>query len=390
MERNIWARVLMAVVAAMALAAPAHAQATCHVNAESPGGNWDRHGGDLRSTRHQTAEETIGVGNVADLEVAWTWSTGEDGGFLTNSTIVGTCVFVTNEPQFNPGRVYAINVDTGELVWSQDGLPGNDPVTSGPWGAPSGAPVVVDGRVHVNMTGAGPDGQAAYATAFDAATGERLWVSEPISFGYTARSQSSPGVWDGVHFIATVGPDNDFNSKEGYAFLDAATGETLLKRTTLTPEQIAAGYTGGRHLDPAGDRPGDRDALRRHREPQLRAADRVRQLDPQDRHEPRDARGPQPRLRRDPRHLPRRPRQLAGRALRRLQHCQSPANPQGNSGFNFMCGQLDVDFGAGPIIIETPDGRTLLAEPQKSGSIHVVDTATMTRVWAQYMTYPWG
>jgi outer membrane protein assembly factor BamB len=63
-----------------------------------------------------------------------------------------------------PGRLYKMRADTGELVWKRWLLRTRT-------GQSEGAPLVVDGRVYVTAT----RGPGAYLVAYNARTGRRLW-----------------------------------------------------------------------------------------------------------------------------------------------------------------------------------------------------------------------
>src|SRR5687768_2939233 len=104
-----WRLVLLVMVlCAVALpGAPALGAATCDTTVATPGGDWRHFGGDVSSTRHQTAEDAIGPDTVGDLEVAWTYGNGAGGGYITSTVVAGNCVFFTDEPAFGSNYVYA-------------------------------------------------------------------------------------------------------------------------------------------------------------------------------------------------------------------------------------------------------------------------------------------
>jgi outer membrane protein assembly factor BamB len=382
------------VLCAIALpGAPAVGAGVCDTTATTPGGDWRRFGNDIWSTRNQTQEKTIGIDNVADLEVAWSFANGAGAGYITSTVVAGNCAFFTDEPAFGQAWVYAVNVNTGKLVWKSDALANVKPdPNSGVWGG-RGAPVVVDGRVHVNVTTPkGPDGNAAIATAFDAATGKRLWTSKPISFGYTTNNLSGPGVFDGVHFIATIGPDVDRNAREGFALLDAKTGRTLLKRTTVPPEDYERGYVGGGMwttpaIDPttgylyiSSDNPNMSEDEHAYSNAILKI-DIARERDGK----------PNPEFGEiDDSYKGNADNELFPGGYNNPV-CEAIADNSGqpNGWAPYPCGQLDVDMGTSPTLIRHPSGRLMVAASQKSGTFHVVDADRMDRVWSKRMMgYP--
>ena len=387
--------------------APVGAQAVCDPNAPTPGGDWRYFGGDVSSTRNQTSETTIGPDTVGALEPAWTYGNGAGRGFITSTSVAGNCAYFTDESAFGTGYVYAIDVNTGERVWESLALDGVEPnYGANGWGGRS-APTIVDGRVHVNVTTPnGPNGNAAIAVAFDAATGERLWTSDPVSFGYTTNNLSGPGVWDGLHFVATIGPDIDRRAREGYAIVDAATGDTLHARTTVPPEDYERGYVGGGMwtspaIDPetgylyiATDNPNMSEEEHAYSNAIIKV-DLARQ---------RDAQG----------------NPITGQTTITNPDfgdvvdsykgdtdnwlvpggyenpvCTTLTNGpvtipffQGNGWSPYPCGQLDVDLGASPTLIRHPSGRLFVATSQKSGTFHMVDAVRMDRVWKRTMIGP--
>src|SRR5687768_3300966 len=124
--RSRSAVIALALMGLSLMAAPASGQAVCDTSVDTPGGDWRRFGNDVWSSRHQTQESTIGVDNVANLEVAWTFSR-DDAGYLVSAVVAGNCAFFSDEPAFGRAWVYAVNVDTGELVWRQPALADVEP-----------------------------------------------------------------------------------------------------------------------------------------------------------------------------------------------------------------------------------------------------------------------
>lgn len=96
--------------------------------------NWICVGGDRQCTRFSTLDQ-IHVGNVAQLEVAWTYRTGElvDGiGSTIECTplIVDGVMYITTADR----RVVALNAASGEVIWEfdpQDNGPPAGPLASG-------------------------------------------------------------------------------------------------------------------------------------------------------------------------------------------------------------------------------------------------------------------
>jgi quinoprotein glucose dehydrogenase len=92
----------------------------------SAGRDWRAYLGNTAST-HYSVLDQINRGNVAKLQVAWTYETGDKGEFQTNNLIVDGVLY-TASPSRN---VIALNAATGKALWKfdpkteRDGLPGN-------------------------------------------------------------------------------------------------------------------------------------------------------------------------------------------------------------------------------------------------------------------------
>jgi polyvinyl alcohol dehydrogenase (cytochrome) len=108
-----------AALAALAAGVPAPAAAApmpgC-ATSERPGGEWRSYGRDYNNSRTQFQEKIISAADAPMLTPAWTFSTAASGG---EGDITGTpavadgCMYVAT----NAGWVFAVNADTGKLVW---------------------------------------------------------------------------------------------------------------------------------------------------------------------------------------------------------------------------------------------------------------------------------
>src|SRR5215211_8247425 len=88
------------------------------------GGLWPSAGHDLRNTRFQNTESTIGVANAANLAMKWQFTTGSD--VSATPAVDDTAVYVPDWA----GNLYALDRNTGALLWSRQiadytGVPGD-------------------------------------------------------------------------------------------------------------------------------------------------------------------------------------------------------------------------------------------------------------------------
>src|ERR1700687_1285565 len=77
--------------------------------------DWPVYGGAPENT-HYSALAQINRGNVKQLQVAWTFDTGESGGLQTSPIIVGDVLYAYSPSQ----RVIALDAATGKLLWKFD------------------------------------------------------------------------------------------------------------------------------------------------------------------------------------------------------------------------------------------------------------------------------
>jgi len=337
-----------------ALAAPA---AGCATRA-APGGEWTSYGGDLAQTNTQRAERTLGAANVAELAVAWTVAANAG---QSVPVVAGGCAYVVGG-----GTLTALDVATGRTVWSFPAFPG--------CGAQIGsycpqAPHVVNGRVHVH----GSENGKVRAKAFHARTGEPLWSSTGLSWGYDVHQLASAKVARGLSILFGTGPDFDPKARPGFALLDERTGRVRAQRAMVPDSLAKQGYSaGGVWATPAVDAArgyvyaGTANPYSSKEEP--RYSNSIIKIDI------------------DPR------RRTFGRVvssykgdpdvLTQLQY-ESPSCQVLGPVVTFgpvPCAQTDSDFGAGPTLF-THKGKRYLAEAQKSGVLHVLDPDTMRLRW---------
>ena len=111
------------------------------------------------SMDRNASDSSINAGNVANLEVAWTYALDASGsyGAITMNPLVSNGVMYVQDMMNN---VHAVDAESGEMMWRTD----FNTTTVGPNGLSIGYGVIAAGL-----------GDTAEAVAVDAATGEELW-----------------------------------------------------------------------------------------------------------------------------------------------------------------------------------------------------------------------
>lgn len=232
----------------------AKSQAQC-AKADHPGGDWPSLNQGLDNSRHQRAESTIGTKQAAALAPAWTFNVADYGatdGIRTTPIVYQGCVYVAvGMGYLGPrGDVFALNADTGELVWHVQtegsilGLAGDNGLI---YATPSDG---TRGDVDTPVVTEDYAPAGSFAIALDAQTGEMRWKSERLDDGDAHNGtfvNASPVVYKAggrkLLFVPLAGGSGD-GARVPMWFLDAMTGETVRKAYSLTDAEYEAGYGG--------------------------------------------------------------------------------------------------------------------------------------------------
>ncbi|MCA1726625.1 MAG: PQQ-binding-like beta-propeller repeat protein, partial [Actinobacteria bacterium] len=359
--------------------------------ARHAGGEWRSYGHDLANTRAQPMERTITPTNAPLLAPVWTFSSTEAGGegdFTGTPVIADGCLFAGS----NDGWVFALNADTGAVVWKTH-LTGEDTPGGRSGGGGVNASVAVEaGRVYVNVSSI----SAPYMAALSEATGKILWI-RTIDKQVGADVYDSPVYFDGMIFAgwsggsAELGDEADRHRFQGgFVLLDAATGKVLRKTYTIRPpdkdennpkDEFAGGAVwatpaidpaskfayvgGGNPFRPEAEHPHTNAILKIDLNRRSRTFGKIvdSYKGTPDEYIPGFSELPCFAF----------PNNLGGAAY-----------PQGVG----SCGDIDMDFGASANLFRDPSGRLLVGEGQKSGIYHVVDARTMDRVWTSLVGPP--
>ena len=348
------------------------AKAKC-AKADHPGGDWPRFGHDYSNTRTQDKEKKIGLVEAAQLQPAWWFGTAEAGGDgdITGTPVIANgCVYVGS----NDGWVFAINADTGKLVWKQR-VEKN--------GGPNSSATVADGRVFVSISKVGSPSLAA----LDQDTGEILWKTvldrQPGGDMY-----GSPVEFDGMVVIgvsggaAELGDESDrYRFQGNYSIVDAASGRVLNKVYVVRPpdksvEEPKDNYAGATVWTTAAIDPATKTGYLVTGNPfrpqaEHKNANSIIRID-LDRSSPKlgeiigHYKGTVDEYVAQPGDLP----------CYDVEGNPPPYYPQGVG----ACSDLDMDFGAAPNLFKIGK-RLVVGAGQKSGIYHVADAHSMKGLW---------
>jgi polyvinyl alcohol dehydrogenase (cytochrome) len=390
------------------------------------GGDWPTYGHDLSNSRNQSNERVISPGDASTLSSAWVFSSvanGGEGDFTGTPIVADGCIYIGS----TRGWVFAVNADTGKLVWRQK-LPYG--------GSINGSALVHDrtlpaqkvkakkkkstkrkatkrrsrtrkrararesavqtaGTVYVGVTRlqkaqgcpAGDPCQGPYLVALDQATGQLVWATPPIDAQPGADVYGSPVVFDHTLMLGVSGGSAELGDEaDRYAFqgnmnfIDADTGRLVKKTYTIhPPKQPEDDFAGaGVWSTPAIDA-----------EDKVAFAGTANPFRPQAEH---------PHANSVVKYDVNRKSETFGEILghykglvdeyfpgmSQMPCYDIPGNPppyypQGVG----QCGDIDLDFGSSPNLFRDKDGRKLVGAGQKSGVYHVFDAQTMKPVWTQ-------
>jgi polyvinyl alcohol dehydrogenase (cytochrome) len=202
------------------------------------GGSWPFYSGTLDGHREQLEEKTIDTGNVSGLGIAWRTTTPDGGVIHSTPVVAGGCVFTGTDL----GNVYALNADTGKVVWKRSVGESEGSNTFEGAGI-VGSPAVSGGLVYVGATT--PKGSVL--SALDQATGRVVW-KRVVDKDEGGGLDSSPVPFKGMIFQAFKGDESSDHSKPGFVILKASRrgrGRILVKTHNVPEKDYEAGYRGG-------------------------------------------------------------------------------------------------------------------------------------------------
>ena len=369
---------LVVALSLISFASSASAAAPCATQPSS-GGQWPMYGHDVSNTRTQPEASGLGPAAVSKLAPAWvfsTSSTGDGTGFNTTPVVYGGCVFIGS---FG-GTAYALNANTGHVVWQRK-LEAPNP---GSGGVVVGAAAMYGQEVIYLVD----EFTAPYAIALNRSTGGVIWKSAPFAPPLTSSAlqagsyaNSSAIVANGYVLAGWSPPEGDPTASGGFSLINAKSGQVVKTTPTIPQSAQEEGYAGGGLWSTPAYDPSTQYAYwgagnPNSKEKQYKTTDAILKIDvsPSRRTFGQIVASYEGNV------------DQYTQTLEELSHspaCEASANEAVPDPLDDpVCGQLDLDFGAAANLFTTAAGEKVVGDLQKSGVYHVADTHTMTPVWS--------
>ena len=212
------------------------------------GAEWRVAGHNLANSRSQPEEFRISPANVHSLTVKWVFTTGAD--VSATPTVSGHAIYF---PDF-AGNLFAVNKDTGQLIWSHQ----ISDYDNSPSAISRTSPTIHGDEIIVG------DQEAHFLTddgtnvmAIDRKTGALRWITH-VDSQSAARITGSPVVFDGVVYVGVSSEEEVFalapvfnavyaccSFRGSVVALNANTGKLLWKTYTIPDNGGQAGSYAG-------------------------------------------------------------------------------------------------------------------------------------------------
>lgn len=379
------------------------------------GGEWLSYGHDLSNTRNQPLEKKLiapeglsgllpPLQQVFDLEVDWVLDTADEGlvsdipsVFYNTPVVADGCLYNAS----SNGYVFALNAQTGQLVWktklTPNGVNGYVGLSGG--GVTTGSLSVDKVRNALYVLVSIMD--QPYVVKIDQASGSVIWESDPV---VPVQADSPSGYEVGTYFLSSSvffrDPDSGLGTiaaawggnagvaryRGGVSYVDADTGEVLKVTPILRDDELPGGgqnFSGGTIwatgvVDPASKtffvgtgNPGADQVEHEYTNAIVkfdlnRASPRFGQI-------VASYKGTVDSYVPGPEQLP---------------ICNPPPQGLPYPANSAACLHLDLDFGASPNLFIGDDGRVLVGSLQKSGVYHVAYADTMEPAWEAVVGLP--
>lgn len=336
--------------------------------AAHPGGDWPSLGQNLANTRAQDNEKKLNTTNVANLTPKWMFTAVDEGGsgsFQTTPIVAEGCVYMTT----GSGHIYALNADTGEVVWKGRYA---ETVNGVCCGSTLFAPTIQNGVLYQlvsrNSDTAGR-GKGPYAMALDSQTGKLLWKSESVATEPGAYTNASTVLYDGLIFFGISGAEGGNQNAGGYAILEARTGKVLMRVHTVPNSQVEDGFGGGSIWTTAAVDTKTGYAFAGTGQPTNpnREHERINAILKID-------------LNRDHGTFGQIVDAYKATPDSKL-HNQAPCQDGPQEASTATCAYTDVDFAASPTLLKDSRGNPIVVEYQKAGVMHAAYSDTMQKAW---------
>jgi lanthanide-dependent methanol dehydrogenase len=196
---------------------------------------WTMAPGDYANTRFSTLSE-INTGNVAQLQEAWSFSTGTLGGHEAAPLVVGGTMYIVTP---FPNRLYALDLTKpgAAVKWQYDPDPQSAAKGVACCDTVNRGAAYADGRVFINTL----DG---FTAAVDAGTGRELWKTKVGDINLGETITMAPMVVKGKVLVGNSG--GEFGVRGKLTALDATTGAVAWQAYSTGPDRdvlIGASFT---------------------------------------------------------------------------------------------------------------------------------------------------
>jgi quinoprotein glucose dehydrogenase len=167
---------------------------------------WQDYGGGADSSHYVTLDQ-ITKDNVKDLEIAWSYPTGDDRSYLFNPIVVDNVMYVAAANN----SLVALDAATGKEIWVHENLPGMTTRGIAHWASKDGK----DRRLIFTMNN--------YLQELDARTGKSI-----LTFGRKGLVDLRIGLGRDPEEIARIQPNNPGRIFENLILLGSSPGESYL------------------------------------------------------------------------------------------------------------------------------------------------------------------